>query len=122
MDIEISTIFSWPAQRSDGVNPLNLLNRIPEGARFRLDPKVNVDALSMSSAGKIIAKAAQQYGFVVWDRAGAISLRVQNTYSYTQLGRPNPYPKLFEDKPTYAVLNGFPWDKLQFMPMHYRIQ
>jgi hypothetical protein len=122
VDIEKKTIFSWPAQRSDGVNPLNASHRIPEGARFRLDPTVNVDALPMSKAGKIIAKAAQQYGFVVWDRAGAISLRAQNTYSYTQLGRPNPYPALFEDKAAYAVLNGFPWDKLQFMPMHYKAE
>ncbi|PPC92794.1 MAG: DUF4124 domain-containing protein [Methylotenera sp.] len=122
VDIEKKTIFSWPAQRSDGVNPYNVPHRIPEGARFRLDPTVNVDALPMSKAGKIIAKAAQQYGFVVWDRAGAISLRAQNTYSYTQLGRPNPYPALFESKPAYAVLNGFPWDKLQFMPMHYKAE
>ncbi len=122
VDIEKKTIFSWPAQRSDGVNPYNASHRIPEGARFRLDPAVNVDALPMSKAGKIIAKAAQKYGFVVWDRAGAISLRAQNTYSYTQVGRPNPYPALFENKPAYAVLNGFPWDKLQFMPIHYRVQ
>jgi hypothetical protein len=122
VDIEKKTIFSWPAQRSDGVNPYNVSHRIPEGARFRLDPTVNVDALPMSKAGKIIAKAAQQYGFVVWDRAGAISLRAQNTYSYTQLGRPNPYPALFENKQGYEVLYGFPWDKLQFMPMHYKAE
>lgn len=120
IDIEKRSIFSWPAQRSDGVNPYNLPHRIPEGARFRLDPRVNVDKLPMSRAGKIIAKAAQRYGFVVWDRAGAISLRAQNTYSYTQLGKPNPYPQLFGGKQAYAVLNGFPWDKLQFMPMHYK--
>lgn len=122
VDIEHKTVFSWPAQRSDGVNLLNLPNRIPEGARFRLDPTINVDALPMSKAGKAIAKAAQTYGFVVWDRAGALGLRVQNSYSYTQMGKPNPYPALFENKPSYAVLNGFPWDKLQFMPMHYRVQ
>lgn len=122
VDIEKKSIFSWPAQRSDGINPYNAAHRIPEGARFRLDPRVNVDALPMSKAGKIIAKAAQQYGFVVWDRAGAISLRAQNTYSYTQLGKPNPYPALFEGKQAYQVLNGFPWDKLQFMPMNYKVQ
>jgi hypothetical protein len=120
VDIEKKSIFSWPAQRSDGINPYNALHRIPEGARFRLDPKVNVDALPMSKAGKTIAKAAQQYGFVVWDRAGAISLRAQNTYSYTQLGKANPYPALFGGKAAYQVLNGFPWEKLQFMPMHYK--
>lgn len=122
VDIEKKEIFSWPAQRSDGVNPYNVPHRIPEGARFRLDPSVNVDALNMHPMGKIIAKAAQKYGFVVWDRAGAISLRGQNTYSYTQLGRPNPYLALWNGKQSYEILNGFPWDKLQFMPMHYRVQ
>ena len=121
VDAEKRTIFSWPAQRSDGVNPYNVRNRIPEGSRFRLDPAVNVDALPMTRAGKIIAKAAQKYGFIVWDRAGAISLRAQNTLSYTQVGQPNPYPALFNNTPSYAVLNGFPWSRLQFLPMNYRV-
>lgn len=119
-DVEKRTIFSWPAQRSDGVNPYNVRNRIPEGMRFRLDPTVNVAALPMSAAGKTIARAAQKYGFVVWDRAGAISLRAQNSLSYTQLGKANPYPALFSYKQSYDVLTGFPWNRLQFMPMNYR--
>ncbi|PPC94346.1 MAG: DUF4124 domain-containing protein [Methylotenera sp.] len=121
VDAEKRSIFSYPAQRSDGYNPYNLKNRIPEGLRFRLDPAVNVDALPMTRAGKIIAKAAQKYGFVVWDRAGAISIRAQNSLSYTQLGQANPYPALFSYKPSYDVLNGFPWGKLQFLPMNYRV-
>lgn len=121
VDIEKKEIFSWPAQRSDGVNPYNVPHRIPEGARFRLDPTVNVDALPMSPMGKTIAKAAQKYGFVVWDRAGAISLRAQNPYSYTQLGKSNPYLPLLAGKQPYQVLNGFPWEKLQFLPMNYRV-
>lgn len=119
VDAEHNTTFSWPAHRSDGYNPTNVANRIPEGLRFRLDPRVNVDGLSMSRAGKIIAKAAQKYGFVVWDRSGALALRAQNSVSYTALGQPDPYPTLFGGLPNYAVLNGFPWDKLQFMPMDY---
>lgn len=112
-------VYSWPANRSDGSNPKNLPNRIAEGQRLRLDPKVNVDALPISKAAKVIAKAAQKYGFVVWDKAGSVSLRAQNALTYTAQGKPDPYPALYEKKPTYAVLNGFPWDKLQFLPMHY---
>lgn len=119
VDAEDKSIFSWPANRSDGSNPNRIAHRIPEGLRFRLDPRVNVDALPMSRTGKIIAKAAQKYGFVVWDRSGALSLRAQNAYSYIQVGQSDPYPALFEGKPNYAVLNGFPWDKVQFLPMHY---
>lgn len=36
-------------------------------------------------------------------------------------GQADPYPTLFEGKPNYAVLKGFPWDKLQFLPMHYKV-
>ena len=46
-------------------NPKNAPNRIAEGLRFRLDPAVNADALKMHPVGKIIANAAQKYGFVV---------------------------------------------------------
>ena len=119
VEAEDKSIFSWPANRSDGLNPNNAPNRIPEGLRFRLDPSVDVDSLKMSKAGKVIARAAQKYGFVVWDKAGALSIRMQNSLSYTTLGQPDPYPALFEDKPSYAVLDGFPWHRLQFLPMHY---
>jgi hypothetical protein len=123
VEIEKASIYSWPAHRSDGINPNNAPNRIPEGLRFRLDPDVNVDALNMHPIGKVIAKAAQKYGFVVWDKAGAISIRAQNPYSYW--GRDklnphlNPYDALFGFTKPYAILNGFPWDKLQFLPMDY---
>jgi hypothetical protein len=119
VDLEKADVFSWPATRSDGYNPNGAANRIPEGSRFRLDPTVNVDALNMSAAGKIIAKAAQKYGFVVWDKAGAISIRAQNPTSYIAQGQSDPYPKLFGGKAEYAVLDGFPWDKLQFLPKDY---
>lgn len=119
VEVEASSVVSWPAKRSDGFNPKGEPNRIPQGLRFRLDPKVNVDALKMHPIGKIIAKAAQKYGFVVWDKAGAISLRSQNPKSYTALGQPDPYPVLFGHTPVYAILQGFPWERLQFMPQDY---
>lgn len=119
VDAEKSTVISWPANRSDGNNPTGVPNRIPEGLRFRLDPKVNVDALKIHPIAKIIAKAAQTYGFVVWDKAGAISLRFENPKPYTIAGQANPYVALFNGTPSYAVLKGIPWDRLQFLPMNY---
>lgn len=119
VDVETYWRFSWPANRSDGYNPDKSSNRIAEGQRFRLDPSIDVDALKIHPIAKIIAKAAQKYGFVVWDKAGSISLRAQNPKSYTVLGKPNPYDKLFAGTPQYAVLNGFPWERLQFLPMNY---
>lgn len=119
VDLENANVISWPAQRSDGYNPGNAPNRIPEGLRFRLDPTVNVDALPLHPVGKIIAKAAQKYGFVVWDHSGMIAMRMQNPLSYTTQGQPDPYPALFNGTPTYSLLNGMPWNRLQFLPKDY---
>lgn len=119
VDLESWKIVSWPANRSDGYNPKAVEHRIPEGLRFRLDPAVDVEKLKLPKAGKIIARAAQKYGFVVWDKAGAITLRAQNPKSYTRRGLPDPYPALFEGKPAWAILQGVPWEKLQFMPLNY---
>lgn len=119
VDCEEPQLFSWPAQRSDGANPERVPHRIQEGQRFRLDPTVDVEALSMHPVGKIIARAAQQYGFVVWDRAGAISLRAENPKGWTQKGLPDPYPEIFKGAAGWEILQGFPWEKLQFLPRHY---
>jgi hypothetical protein len=119
VEAEQYSIFSWPANRSDGINPTNVPNRIPEGTRFRLNPAVDIDALPIHPIGKIIAKAGQKYGFVVWDKAGALTLRLQNPKSYTATGMVDPYPALFNGTPSYAILNNVPWDQLQFMPMNF---
>lgn len=119
VETEKASVVSWPAQRSDGYNPNNAANRIPEGLRFRLDPTINVDALNIHPVAKIIAKAAQTYGFVVWDKSGVVGIRMQNPLSYTALGKPDPYTALFNGTPTYALLNGIPWNRLQFLPMNY---
>jgi hypothetical protein len=119
VEAEDAKIYSWPANRSDGYNPDKLPDHIPEGLRFRLDPSVDVDALRLHPVAKIIAKAAQTYGFVVWDKAGAISLRAENPKRFTALGMADPYPALWNGTPSYKILAGFPWDKLQFLPMNY---
>jgi hypothetical protein len=119
VDVESWQIVSWPANRSDGYNPNKAPHRIPEGLRFRLDPRVDVNALKLHPVGKMIAKAAQKYGFVVWDKAGGISLRADNPKSYTKAGRGDPFPALFRGTPSYAILEGFPWEGLQFLPLDY---
>jgi len=69
--------FVSPAVRTDG--KINSDDAIPEGERFRLDPSVDVESLKMSKAGKIIARAIQQYGLIVRDTAGAVTLYAENT-------------------------------------------
>ena len=117
--VQADKTFSWPATHSDGVGCGGALC-IPEGARFRLDPDVKVDELKIHRVGKIIARAAQKYGFVVWDKAATTSLRAKNPKSYTQIGGKDPYSKLFDPNDQWTVLDGFPWDRLQFLPFDNR--
>jgi hypothetical protein len=119
VDAEHFSVKSWPAHRSDGYNPQHKPNRIPEGLRLRLDPDLDVDKLKLHPVARIIARAAQKYGFVVWDKAGAISLRLENPKSATARGEPDPYPALFKGTGASAILDGFPWDRLQFLPQDY---
>jgi len=59
----------FPMSNSDGKS--NDPNAPPEGARFRLKRSINLDALNLTRAQYAVAKAAQDYGFVVTDRSGA---------------------------------------------------
>jgi hypothetical protein len=64
------------AARSDGTGVG--LDYIPEGARLQLDPALNLDALGLSPAGKVIARALQTYGMYVCDNSPTFKLYLQN--------------------------------------------
>jgi hypothetical protein len=99
--------FVWPAQRTDGNSTSPAA--IPEGTRFRLDPAVDVNALGLPPAARTIALAAQRYGIVVRDVAGAVTFYGEDPAPT----RSNPYPALFGNRYPNQVLAGFPWDRLQ---------
>jgi hypothetical protein len=81
---------------------------------------VDTDAFTvLHPVARIIARAAQKYGFVVWDKAGALTLRLENPKSYTVLGQPNPYPGLFNGTPAHDILKNIPWERLQFLPTDF---
>ena len=60
--------FAWPAQRTDGTGPPDA---IPEGARLRLDPDLNLDSLGLPPITLMMARAAQRYGMIVRDQTHA---------------------------------------------------
>jgi hypothetical protein len=103
-------VFVWPAKRTDGRvdNPV----AIPEGQRFQLDPDVDVDALPISRVAKMIAKAVQLYGMIVMDYSGVVGFGAEWERPFIDATGVNPYPSLFEGKPNYKVLDGFPWNRL----------
>lgn len=67
---------SWPAQRSDGkaYDPA----AIPEGARFRIDPALDLSEMKMSPVVRAMAVAAQRYGIVVRDGAGSVAFYAED--------------------------------------------
>jgi hypothetical protein len=110
-------IVSWPAQRSDG--SASSLSLIAEGTRFRLDPSINVDALPMTPVAKMIAKAAQKYGFIVTDKAGAVSVVAESGAGIQAATGVNPWTAIMGSTPSYLMMRNFPWDKLQALPQNY---
>jgi len=107
--------FSWPANRTDGGNADP--HALAEGTRLRLDPDLDVDALQLTPIATMVAKAAQTYGFIVTDTAGAVNVGAQ-------LGQPledDPgfWTRQLQGVPPYQVLRGFPWEHLQALPHDY---
>jgi hypothetical protein len=104
--------YASPAQRTDGKSedPLSL----PEGAHLRLDPRVDVGSLHLPPLTRMIAEAAQRYGFVVRDGASSVALYAQDP---TPTGE-NPFSGssgYFEGQ--RAPLDSFPWQRLQLLEM-----
>lgn len=60
--------YRWPAQRSDGMNPLP--SAVEEGMRFRFSPDLDIDALHLPRYAAMVARAVQRYGMVVTDSTG----------------------------------------------------
>jgi hypothetical protein len=108
-------VWAAPAERSDGAlhGPL----AIPYGARFRLDPRVNVDALPLPPATKAIARAAQRYGLVVREQTHYCI--VFNAEAPKNSDGANPYTRLLGGGVGPALAN-FPWSHLQLLRMHLR--
>jgi hypothetical protein len=122
---------SWPATRSDGTDTSPLA--IPEGLRFQLNPNLDLNTLDLTPVGKIIAVAAQKYGFVVYDTTASVGIRFGDPTTYTNTPSPdlpNPYTTgpgvdgvgttgLFEGVAPYLIFKNFPWDQLQALPFNY---
>lgn len=90
--IDHALVFAYPRARAEFLIPpastaqvafMQANNRfgIPMGGRIQLDPSVNVDTLNLNRAGRIIARALQEYGAYCGDYAGATVLYADNAPS-----------------------------------------
>lgn len=106
---------SWPAVRSDGLSTHP--DAVREGQRLRLDPRVDVEALDLTPFGRLVARAAQEYGFIVVDKAGAVA--VQTEFGLTKkLGGKDAWNWLLGG-PAHTALSNFPWERLQALPVDH---
>lgn len=105
--------FSWPAQRTDGKS--RHISAIPQGARFRIDPSLDLSKLRMSPIVRMMATAAQRYGMVVRDGAGSVTFYAEDP---TPTGR-NPYRGrngfFGGSYITNLLRDEFPWEHLEVL-------
>jgi hypothetical protein len=99
-----------PATRTDGSS--SDPNAPLEGARFRLDPRLDIDSLGLHPLARMLAKAAQRYGIVVRDQAGALTFYGEDPRG----GGVDRFASLIGDADRKAIIDSFPWDRLQMLP------
>jgi hypothetical protein len=108
-------VYAWPAQRTDGEDPSS--DAIPEGARLRIDPHLNIANLILPPVAAEMALAAQRYGMIVRDQTHhAIGFYAEDP---TPTGS-NPYPTLMQDETPTELLAGFPWRYVEVQRMSLR--
>jgi hypothetical protein len=110
--------FAFPAQRTDGSSTDS--QAIPEGARFRLDPSLDVKALALPRITEMMALAAQNYGIIVRDQTGqGVSFYAED---WSQYGTDPYYGRggLFSNQWPADLLKSFPWSRLQLLKMDLR--
>ncbi|MFI5240411.1 MAG: dockerin type I domain-containing protein [Candidatus Saccharimonadia bacterium] len=115
VDTSLTPCFVAPADRCDGWT--NAADAVPEGTWYRLDPSVNVNSLTLTPYGKMVAIALQKYGMFVSDTSGAVALVGEDIrdWAYTGHTGTDPITAAFNGQPDYSALNGIPWNQLQVL-------
>lgn len=103
----------YPAQRSDGTD--SSPDAIPQGARLRLDPSIDVATLGLTPLGEAIARAAQKYGFIVVDTAAAVAVMAESGLPDRARTGSDPWTPILSGVPAYEQLKGFPWSRMQVL-------
>ncbi len=99
-----------PATESDGHSRRS--DAIPEGARLRLDPTLELDSLGLTRYERIIAEALQQYGMILADNGGGVELQAVHPMSYDD----DVYAGVLPDR-RYVYLNNIPLDRFEVLQL-----
>jgi hypothetical protein len=82
---------------------------IPMGGRIQLDPTLDLDVLGLSDAGKVIARALQEYGAYVGDHAGSLVLFAEGLWAHPD--------KTWEGLLSEEALIGIPYSAFRVIKM-----
>ena len=115
---QVASGFVWPANRSDGGS--TAADAIPEGARLRLDPSLQVENLGLTPIGTMVALAAQRYGFIVTDRSGTVTVPAEGPYAYQAAVGVDPWRRYLNGLRPSAVFAGFPWEDVEVLDPNWR--
>lgn len=103
--------FRPPATSTDGTSAR--ANCIPEGARIRLDPELDVDALGLPPGVRAVARAMQVYGAYVVDVSGApLNVAFEVDPGGNGIGATYRQAGFTGD---YDPMSGVPWNRLQVL-------
>ncbi len=118
LSISVSNVragfYASPARRDDGQSPSP--SSLPEGARLRLNPSLDLSSLHLPRLTLMIAEAAQRYGIVVRDRSYGVAFFAQDPVPTGA----EPYVGVggyFEGKYPNQLLSSFPWSQLQVLKL-----
>src|SRR5579871_4623377 len=101
--IATSGSYVWPAAGTDGSSTNTYA--IPIGSHIQLDPSINVNNLSLTAGGKMIARALQVYGGWIADTGSAAAVDAEEFVTSDGTGvRSAPWSGLL----TYRDLYGIP--------------
>ncbi|OBI72387.1 hypothetical protein A5663_08055 [Mycobacterium sp. E740] len=112
-DSTCADVFRSPAIKTDGTyrGP----DCVPEGARIRLDPDVNIDELNLGPADRVIAQALQTYGAYVVDTGGApLSVAFERDLTAAAESPGTTYEQ-HDLQWDYSRIDGIPWERLQVL-------
>jgi hypothetical protein len=104
--------WAFPAQRSDGKSTLP--DAIPEGARLRLDPDLDLDAIPLTPFTRMLAEAAKRYGMIVHGGSEATVVYGEDPSPYERAGKGNFYQR-YPEALTLTGLAAFPWEHLEVL-------
>ncbi len=117
--IDHALIFSYPftssagsvgeASETDGWS--DRPDALPEGARLRLDPSLDVTSLGLPDWLATIAVAMQEYGLVLVDDGGGVQLYGVHSWSSVE----DPWSEVLETGAEYVLLDDLPWDRVEVL-------